>query len=353
MLTRGRVMDDQAPLKVQSFATGKCEIASQSLQSIYARKDVRIDVFGESQNFAMRTTCAAFGALTLVRSDVTDWRFTRDLNSLVLIKMPLFGSRLDYASGLRRQEAYPLRGAGVGRPFETVTMTRARGGSLSLYAPIERLIERAEALAGKSCGAALISKMADYLDLSAPVCAAFARAAKTAMAEMTSLDSIGLGALAVAGFEDMLLNLAAGSLFAGVIRKFDATPSNCGQFRHSARARLYRRTCGRTDRPGPIGGRPRRQHAGDAGEFPQMLRIFAARLHPRLSPRARAPAPPGGRRDNVGHAGRNGQRLHRPWPFLGQVPREVRRAAVGDAALRPPPVFLTAPPAISAPTKSV
>lgn len=228
MLTRGRVMDDQAPLKVQSFATGKCEIASQSLQSIYARKDVRIDVFGKSQNFAMRTTCAAFGALTLVRSDVTDWRFTRDLNSLVLIKMPLFGSRLDYASGLRRQEAYPLRGAGVGRPFETVTMTRARGGSLSLYAPIERLIERAEALAGKSCGAALISKMADYLDLSAPVCAAFARAAKTAMAEMTSLDSIGLGALAVAGFEDMLLNLAAGSLFAGVIRKFDATPSNCG-----------------------------------------------------------------------------------------------------------------------------
>lgn len=229
MTTPARTKEVEESLRIRSFATARCETASEWLQSIYQRKDVRIDVLGSSGNFAMRTTCAAFGALTLVRSDVSNWSFTRDLNGLVLIKIPLYGGPLNYVSGQRRREAHALRGAGVGRPFETVNMTRARGGSLSLYAPIDRLIARAEALTGTSCGTALIAKMTDYLDLSTPVCAALARAAKTAMAELTGLNSIGLGALTVAGFEDLLLNLTAGSLFSGVVQKFDATPPDCGK----------------------------------------------------------------------------------------------------------------------------
>ncbi len=218
MATPAHPDGDKTFLKINTFATRESEKASDLLQSIYDTNDVWIDVEGNAQEFSMRTTCVAFGELTLVRSDVSSWGFSRDLSDLVLIKMPLYGSPVNYTSGRRRQIAYSRRGACVGRPFETVSMTRERGGGLSLYAPISQLAERAETLTGTTCGSRSIAKMVDYIDMSTPVGAALARAAGYALAEMTGLNSIGLGFLAVAGLEDRLLNLAVGSLFPSVIQ---------------------------------------------------------------------------------------------------------------------------------------
>ena len=214
-------------LGIKAFATRKLDSASASVEDIFG-KDAKQEVEGAPNAFGVHFTGTVFGAVALCKSDVSSWSFTRNLNGLVHIALPLTGSPLNYQSGARHHEVFPTRGAAVGYPFETINMKIARGSGIGLCAPIDGLIERAESLTGILLGKAWLSEMADYIALSAPICAALARNMKAATVEIARLNSIGMSALALVGMEDLLMNLAAASLFPTVARKVGETPPDCG-----------------------------------------------------------------------------------------------------------------------------
>ena len=65
------------------------------------------------------------------------------------------------------------------------------------------------------------------MSLSSPVGEAFARTMKTAFAEFCGLNTAGLGPLAIAGYEDMLTNLAAAALFPAVAQTLGRPTAPC------------------------------------------------------------------------------------------------------------------------------
>lgn len=214
-------------LSVNSFTTRKCDAASEYLHSAFG-DSMKIEAQGKPEDFAMRMTGAQFGAIRLVRCAVRNWDFTRSLNGVVIVKFPTHGSSLQCLSGTRRHEVFPARGAGVGHPFDDFNMKRSQGAGLALDAPIDRLIEVAEQLTNSSYGRALASRMASTLDLSSPASAAFARSLHSAMAEIGHLNSHGLGELALAGHEEIILNFAVASLFPEVVAKLGQVQPDCG-----------------------------------------------------------------------------------------------------------------------------
>lgn len=225
-------MGSAAPIKsfcataIKSFETSDRDEAAEFLTDTHGT-DVRVDFHGNPEGFAMRFVAAPLGEAKLVKVDVSGWSIERALDGLVHITVPLKGL-LDYSSGAHRVEAAPGKAASVGHPSETVNLKVAHGVGLALYAPIAGLTERAERIAGASLRTDLADHMAGAIDLACPRSAALVRNMKAAMAELTALESIGMSTLALAGYEDLLLNLAACVLFPDVARALGEAPPDCG-----------------------------------------------------------------------------------------------------------------------------
>lgn len=124
-----------------------------------------------------------------------------------------------YRCGTRSYEASAGKYAAVGRPFETLQAKFHKGSAIVLHAPFKAFIDRAERLTLGSLSGSSDSEMTDQVDLTAPTGEAFARTLKKAFVEVGALNSAGLGSLVVAGYEDLLTNLAAAALFPSISRR--------------------------------------------------------------------------------------------------------------------------------------
>jgi AraC-like DNA-binding protein len=69
--------------------------------------------------------------------------------------------------------------------------------------------------------------MLDRVDLHAPPGEALARTLKTAIADFLALNSAGMGPLAIAGYEDLLTNLATVALFPPVASCLERPDAQC------------------------------------------------------------------------------------------------------------------------------
>lgn len=204
----------------------RADVASQQMATVYG-DSAKIDYNGRRGDFAMRIQVATLGEATLARADIKNWSLRRNTDELVNILVSLDG-RLDYRCGATAREALPSQDAAVGRPAQTIDVRVAQGRALSLYLPIKSLTERAERLTGKTYGEQLVANMVDRIDLSTPTGMALSRHMKTAMVELVSLHSIGMGALAASAYEDLLLTLAATCLFPQVAAALGQTERDCG-----------------------------------------------------------------------------------------------------------------------------
>jgi AraC-like DNA-binding protein len=213
-------------VEIKCLSAKDIDKAASLLQSVYGA-DARLDRLDPTAEFGMDLVSAAFGEVRLTEVKISNWSMTRTTGEFAHIALPLDGA-LNYQSGAGLFVAEPGRRAAVGRPFETVNLKVSKGKGLELYAPIDGLIERAELLTGKSYDRSLIDHMADRIDLSYPVGEALARTMKSAMLDMTGLRSIGLGSLALSGYEELLLNIATAALFPQVAADYGHAPQECG-----------------------------------------------------------------------------------------------------------------------------
>jgi AraC-like DNA-binding protein len=211
--------------EIKLVGTNDLDEATSMLRAVYGAES-HLDILDSKDEFRMDLVSTAFGDVRLTRAKIANWSMTRATGECAHIALPLDGALL-YDSGARRLVAEPSKNAAVGRPFETVNLKVTRGKGLALDAPIDALIERAERLTGESYDRSLIDGMVHLLDLSSPICEALARTMKAAMLDTVSLASLGLGGLALAGYEDLLLNMATTALFPRVAADYGHAPPDC------------------------------------------------------------------------------------------------------------------------------
>ena len=211
---------------LKTFETRKIDKASEFLESVYGAS-AKVDFYGDRDEFGMQFKFVALGDVALAKASVSNWTMTRNTEAFVHITVPVKGV-LSYQTGARCVDVAPGRHASVGRPCENLKLKVERGTGLALYLPVTGLIERAERLTGASFDASLLTQMVESVDLAAPVGAALARNMQAAMAEIGSLYSVGLGSLAMVGYEELLLNFAVVSLFPGIAQKVGRPQPDCG-----------------------------------------------------------------------------------------------------------------------------
>jgi AraC-like DNA-binding protein len=212
---------------VTTFASRDFDVVSERLTSI-SGASTRVECLGKPNAFSMSLAAAKLGCLILSKVRVTNWSLTRPMGSLTNISIPITGTPLTIRCGTRSCEVSARDHAAVGRPFEMVQAKLHEGSAMVLHAPIEALIDRAEHLTAGSFSGSPDSQMADRVDLRAPAGEAFARALKTAIVEFGALNSAGLGPLAIAGYEDLLTNLAAAALFPSITQGLGLSATQCG-----------------------------------------------------------------------------------------------------------------------------
>ena len=211
---------------VTAFVSRDIDVVCERLTSI-SGASTRIDYFGDPDAFSMSLTATKLGDLLLSKVQVAGWSLTRPMESLTNISIPTAGTPMKLRSGNRSYEVSARDAAAVGRPFEMLEAKFHEGAAIVLHAPIEALIERAEQLTNGSLSGSPISQMADHVDLSAPIGEALARTLRTAISEVSALDSTGLGSLVAAGYEDSLTNLAAAALFPSIAHALGRPTSPC------------------------------------------------------------------------------------------------------------------------------
>jgi AraC-like DNA-binding protein len=212
---------------VATFVSRNIDVASERLTSIYGA-NTSVDYLGDKDAFSMSFAAAKVGCLILGKARIAGWCLTRPIEGLTHISIPVVGTPLKYRCGMHSYEVSAGEFAAVGRPFETIQLKMKKGAAIVLYAPIERLIDRAEQLTAGSLSGSPVSQMVDRLDLRAPVGEAFARTLKTALAEIGALNSAGLGSLVVSGYEDLLTNLAVAALFPSIAQDIGRSATQCG-----------------------------------------------------------------------------------------------------------------------------
>jgi AraC-like DNA-binding protein len=215
------------PGVVTTFISRDIDEVSERLVTMTGAS-TRVDYFGKPQAFRMSVTAAKLGCLLLSKNQVASWSATRVMGGLTQIMIPVAGSPLRYRCGTRSYEVGVGDPAAVGRPFEEVQAKRLDGAALMLHAPIEALIERAEQLTAGPLSGSPVSRMTDRVDLRGPAGEAFARALRTTFTEFVALNSAGVGPLVIAGYEDILTNLAAASLFPSIVPGLDRQTVLCG-----------------------------------------------------------------------------------------------------------------------------
>jgi len=212
---------------VTTFASRDIDVVSELLTSISGKR-TKVDRLDKSGAFSMSLTVAKLGHLLVSKVRVTSWSLTRPMGSLANISIPIVGAPLKIRCGTRSYEVSARDQAAVGRPFEEIGANLREGSAMVLHAPIEVLIDRAEQLAAEGLSGSPVSEMVDRVDLRARTGEAFARALKTTIVEFGALNSAGLGPLAIAGYEDVLTNLAAAALFPSIMQDNGRSAVECG-----------------------------------------------------------------------------------------------------------------------------
>jgi len=211
---------------VTTFTSRDIDFVSERLTSITGAS-TKIDGLDNPRAFSMSLTAAKLGRLLLSKTRGTSASLTRSMGSLTNIAVPIAGSPLKIRCGTHSYEVSARDHAGVFHPFEEIEVHLREGSAMTFHAPIEALIGRAEQLTAESLSSSPVSKMVDRVSLSSPVGEAFARTMKTAFAEFCGLNTAGLGPLAIAGYEDMLTNLAAAALFPAVAQTLGRPTAPC------------------------------------------------------------------------------------------------------------------------------
>lgn len=186
-----------------------------------------VDYHGDRENVSLDFVAAKLGAFALGQATLFNCSISREIGNALQIIVPVSGN-VASRIGRRNAEAVSGRSAPVALPMERVTATAAYGVGLGLTLPIETLLACAERLTGKSVSAAAIASMPLCVDLTSPTGGALARNAVTAFNELTRLDAIGLPAIALDGYSDLLQNLAAIALMPEVARSVSRRPARCG-----------------------------------------------------------------------------------------------------------------------------
>jgi AraC-like DNA-binding protein len=211
---------------VTTFTSRDIDFVSERITSLTGAS-TKADDLDDPRAFSLSLATAKLGCLLLSKGWGTSWSLTRSMGRLADIAVPIMGSPMKIRRGTHSYEVSARGHAAVWRPFEQIEESIHEGSAMSLHAPIEALIAHAEQLTGESLSSSAVSTMADRVSLSSPVGEAFARTLKTAFVEFCGLDSAGLGRLAIAGYEDMLINLAAAALFPAVSDRLGRPAAQC------------------------------------------------------------------------------------------------------------------------------
>jgi AraC-like DNA-binding protein len=206
--------------------------------------DARVERLAGAGRLSSGFDAVNFGAAQLMKVHFAGFGLERNTDDSVHVSVPLSGSfRRGRPDALK--DYAPSRRASIGRPFDRSRLEVADGSVLVLYAPRSVLVARAEQLTGEAQDpAALMSSLGEGLDLREPVAAALARQMTSAMAEMASLNAIGLGSLAAAATQEMLVNLLAAAVFPRVVRSLskagiDRSPAMVRRARDYIRAHAH------------------------------------------------------------------------------------------------------------------
>lgn len=163
--------------------------------------------------------------MRITKGTLAGYSLTRVLPDLVQITVPVAGA-LEFKSRAKLQAfASTSQLASVVRPFEKVTQSVAAGTGLVLVVPISVLTERAELLTQRSFSPGrAINDMAQQIDLKRPVGRFLARNLQYLLTESIEADQSGLADLALAGFEESILNFATASLWPSIADELESRP---------------------------------------------------------------------------------------------------------------------------------
>jgi AraC-like DNA-binding protein len=196
--------------------------ANELVHAMYGA-DARVERLPEAERLSVQFDAINFGAAQLLKLHLGGLSLERSTDDSVHVSIPVAGSfRRGRRAALHHYN--PSRQASIGRPFDRARLEVADASILVFYVPTGVLTERAERLTGVAQDrAALIKGLGENLDLREPVSAALVRQLTSAMADMASLNAIGMGSLAAAANQEMLVNMLTAALFPGVARSLTAT----------------------------------------------------------------------------------------------------------------------------------
>lgn len=196
--------------------------ANELAQAMYGR-DARVERWQQAERLTIDFKAIHFGQAQLLKVDLGGLSVERSTDDFLHISIPVAGN-FRRSTRTSVQDFDGVRKASIGRPFDRSKLDVAHASVLVFYAPKHVVIERAERLTGTAQNAsALLSGVADSLDLGEPISAALARHLQSAMVDMTHLNAIGAGALAASATEEILINMLTAALFPGVGRAFAAS----------------------------------------------------------------------------------------------------------------------------------
>jgi len=177
-------------------------------------------IFGAGSRFVglregrvMKAESTTFGAVTIARAHLMNWRLERGLEPTLVVLLPVEGE-IVCSNRRLQQDVRAGHGAAILPPYERVDIEVVRARCLTLTIPVETFALRAERLTGRAPAPNAGVALPDRLSLETPAAAALARHMRAAIAEAVELEPYGLSPAVFAGYEDLLLSLAVACLFA-------------------------------------------------------------------------------------------------------------------------------------------
>lgn len=197
--------------------------ANELVHAMYG-EDARVERLPGAERLMAGIEAINFGAAQLLKVHLAGISLVRNTDDFVHVSVPVTGGGFRRGRGGALRDYGPSRRASIGRPFERSRLEVSDASVLVFYVPRSVLVERAERLTGEAQNShALIASLAEGLDLREPVTAALVRQMTSALADMTSLNAIGMGSLAAAATQEMLVNLLAAAVFPRVAQSLSTT----------------------------------------------------------------------------------------------------------------------------------
>jgi AraC-like DNA-binding protein len=209
------------------FSTTVLDEATKYFATLYSGQ-ASIDYHREKQHFRFDHFPVAFGETRLTRWLWSNLSLARPADHSELCIGVLVDGFMSGQIGSHRFEAYGPTIGYVVKPDEDFSCKVGSARGLTLGASIDILLLRAEFLTGMDYGESLLDDAIEAIDLRAPIAAILTKTMKTALVETANLNSVGMGGLAAAGYEDLLLNLLVPVVFPKVAADLGHAPVDCG-----------------------------------------------------------------------------------------------------------------------------